>query len=1236
MKKIVLSCLYFLVITGTAFSQLYKAPDLYKATPQTPNASSLGRFGTYQVNYNTGLADISIPVWEVSSGKISFPVKLSYHPSGVKVNDISSWVGTSWSLIAGGNITRAVVGRPDEYQDGFIHPATVLRTAASIDQTNFTDHNYLKDIEYGIKDVEPDRFSYRYPGGSGQFYYNRDKTTIINLPYDKEIIAPNLTGNILTITSKDGTLYRYGKTLGGVDCLESSFVEVGDQSGCCTFPVNWLLTAIISSDKKDTVEFKYVANTGFYTADIVHSFTLYTNHQGNSDVVFPPAGTNSLQAKNIDNSYTEQKLSEIVFRNGKIVFETVQDRTDIANEKRLSAVKVYSKDPLSGNYSLVKNVSLYHNYFAGGERLRLDSVKTIGVANENLTHKFSYNVTPLPARLSFQRDWWGYYNGAIGNVNLIPPVHIAEGTGFFDFYTGNNREVNASYTQAGILNRIDYPTGGYTEFEYEPNKYLEGVTEKLAGGVRVKQIRSFTDAGIPAFKKTLVYPYGQVNIGPGFSYLSQAQTIKRIVNVVGLDGNGLPICPPMGGPESIVLNNVSANPVISMTDYDGNSIFYNTVTEYDGDLATNNGYTEYNYNNFSDNVVNYVPPGKTFKENNLWRRSQLLSKYVKDKNGVILSSTVNTYTDVQNTLFQDVGLLVGTAFLVHSYSCVGATNTCGYANCTPYDLVPRFIITNYAIRTGLRKLLSSTEYTYDQSNTANSITRTTNYTYSASNNEPSVVSSTNSKGETISLKSMYASDYTLPTATGSNEVEGIKNLKNNNILTTPVESYQQLQASGNPLKTTAANINSFNLSSPTPTESFFLENPSPLTDFTPSSVSGTVLSKDSRYASRLKFLLFDSRNNLLQQQKTNDVISSYLWDYLSTYPVAEIQNAAYTDIAYTSFEADGKGNWSFTGIPGMDPLAVTGKKVYDPSLGALNKNISTAGSYIVSYWSKTGAKNVNGITATTGRNINGWIYYEHRLTLAVNGTVTVSGTGVIDELRLYPDNALMSTYTYNPLIGLTSQCDANNRISYYEYDALNRLVLVRDQDKNILKKICYNYAGQPEACGYYYSTSQNGAFTRNNCPAGQTGGTVIYTVPAGSYTSTVSQAAADQLAQNDVTANGQAYANANGTCTLAPCSYSMSSGYTLLTSNITNNGTTASGYFVFSSFGPMQPGTTYSVASINGGCKPSGTRTFSVVTGGRTWNVSIFPSGQMTWQMTSGTAVPANTSIAWNSFTYNL
>lgn len=164
--------------------------------------------------------------------------------------------------------------------------------------------------------------------------------------------------------------------------------------------------------------------------------------------------------------------------------------------------------------------------------------------------------------------------------------------------------------------------------------------------------------------------------------------------------------------------------------------------------------------------------------------------------------------------------------------------------------------------------------------------------------------------------------------------------------------------------------------------------------------------------------------------------------------------------------------------------------------------------------------------------INGWTYYQHKIT--GSSSVTISGTGIIDELRLYPFGSLMTSYTYQPLAGLTSQCDINNRISYYEYDVLNRLTAVRDQDKNVLKRICYNYAGQPENCMSYANTAQSGNFTRNNCGSDYIGGTVTYTVPAGTHFSTVSQSHADSLATADVNANGQTYANTNGSCTCNP------------------------------------------------------------------------------------------------------
>lgn len=56
------------------------------------------------------------------------------------------------------------------------------------------------------------------------------------------------------------------------------------------------------------------------------------------------------------------------------------------------------------------------------------------------------------------------------------------------------------------------------------------------------------------------------------------------------------------------------------------------------------------------------------------------------------------------------------------------------------------------------------------------------------------------------------------------------------------------------------------------------------------------------------------------------------------------------------------------------------------------------------------------------------------------------------------------TYTYRPLTGLTSETNPKGISTYYEYDDMGRLICVRDHNNKIIRRICYNYNGQPESC----------------------------------------------------------------------------------------------------------------------------------------------------------------------------
>lgn len=298
----------------------------------------------------------------------------------------------------------------------------------------------------------------------------------------------------------------------------------------------------------------------------------------------------------------------------------------------------------------------------------------------------------------------------------------------------------------------------------------------------------------------------------------------------------------------------------------------------------------------------------------------------------------------------------------------------------------------------------------------------------------------------------------------------------------------------------------------------------------PSQISKSVLANPQE--TEITFNAYDSTGNILQATPKSGIVSSYIWDYKNSYPIAQISNAANTQAAHTSFEADGKGNWNnYTGTITTATTAATmpptGNKYYSLTTTAtLSKTgIISGKKYIVSYWSKNGAYSIIGGTNTsiTGKLINGWTYYEHTVT-ATTTTITISGTGSIDEIRLYPSDAQMTTYTYQPLIGLSSQCDLNNRISYYEYDALGRLRVIKDQDKNVLKKVYYNYAGQPVQVDppanvtvtiTNYTNLSGFIATYTNASTGQqltqitipSTGNITATVPPGTYNITVSRSA---------------------------------------------------------------------------------------------------------------------------------
>jgi hypothetical protein len=437
----------------------------------------------------------------------------------------------------------------------------------------------------------------------------------------------------------------------------------------------------------------------------------------------------------------------------------------------------------------------------------------------------------------------------------------------------------------------------------------------------------------------------------------------------------------------------------------------------------------------------------------------------------------------------------------------------------------------YGMYSGRVHLSQTYERTYKPGYPLQYLQTGTSYVYNYEHNyEPNNISITQSNGDVVYKSIKYTSDYS-----GG----PITTLVQNNIVSLPIASFNRVSKAGLGSYDLGENVTEFTALingdiKPYRTLERRLTQPSG-SALVPYQGPGTDISnyKITRTSA------YDAAGNQVGLTDEGGRKITNIYEHNDKFLVASIINAdpVVDRPAYTSFETTSFGGWVFNGGSGnySTANAVTGARSLLLSSYALSATLNSAKPYIVSFW----ATNSNiSVTASatlvkSAPTINGFTYYEYEVPQG-NSAVSVSGNSTIDELRLYPKNARMSSTTYDALIGKTTECDANNRITYYEYDNLGRLRFIKDEYRSIVKMYEYNNvsAAKQNGCpGVYYNRLVSEVFTRNNCGAGYLPGRKVYSIAANTYSSTLSQADADAQAENFLLANGQAFANANAICT---------------------------------------------------------------------------------------------------------
>lgn len=671
---------------------------------------------------------------------------------------------------------------------------------------------------------------------------------------------------------------------------------------------------------------------------------------------------------------------------------------------------------------------------------------------------------------------------------LINSSNVTVAATGFNSYTGLISNGDGTFSPSAMLNQR-LPVGNYTlkltiggnvvdknspfytiiaTWSKPSDNIGDGIRYKFGGGLRIRNISNYTSTGVLATSMDYIYHFSADSNNNGVPEIYS--TGKAMDRPHYFEGD------LQNAPHTTYLTS-DAN-CGSEVGYDSVIIQQNKIRHleaFNNTCYRSNLYNTHIYNDIQMMPVGYAPlpsrsmpglglPGDLLNQDIFFDyKPQGIKDFTDNANGRMVKSVDYQY-DPATDKYKVIKLVQNT----YTYSGTGiqgiiwADRMLAAGNGQFYlcfkGLPAMYGLTNY-FYPALRSVAVLPAMTIEKTYTAaDSLSDTTTYTYN-SKNQLKTKTTINSKGETLTESYTHPLDFS-SVAAGNPLSNAIISLKNNNNVSPVIEQYVQKKASsGSLIGTIQATLRSYRPGNNLPDTVWAAELSQPSTVFSPLNTSGTSLTKDASYKPQLIFSKYDVSGNIVAQQRNQDVKNVYLWNYFNAYPICQIINADSADIAYTSFEADSPGNWiigagSFTNTGGM-----TGSKYYALSSGAsISKSgLNAVKNYIVTYWSRSGSLTVNGVTASSSYSKGSWTLYQHKLAASTTA-VTISGTGVqIDELRLMPVDAQMTTYTYIPLIGKSSVCSVDNIVTYYEYDSFGRLLRIRDMDNNILKQYQYQY-----------------------------------------------------------------------------------------------------------------------------------------------------------------------------------
>ena len=942
----------------TTMGPLVAAQDLGPVAIPSPNAAAIERFTNIPVNHYTGVPGISIPLYTIAIQDAEIPIVMRYHAVGIRPNEFPSWVGLNWALDAGGQITREVKWHEDERNNlgrntdftfnlGYYYNGNELNDN---DWSSFADLSIYNDLN-SLKDTEPDIFHFSFPGASGEFFLGPDGKWRVRsennvrvdfdeqdiVPYDPAQSSPVLRRNIIlkfTLVLDDGTQFVFGGTREAIEFTRPPNPE-RDQGPVAT---TWRLTEVITLDGR-TIHLEYERNKDdlilqpFYNYAIDDRDLLSGNGPGcTSTNTTPSYGSRVIEPSYLARIYTQHEeltfssksseslpLDVSAISNLNLQTQYNDAYEDIAIRPTSNATSTYhglsNSNPKAPGRTLTKIVIdrkssqgsfqdmtidfLYNDEVANPTRL-LPLRVTIAADCRNCTRVYDLayydHAVVLPGYTTQRVDHWGYYNASEPVLPQFPNTEsILTDPAILNAYVASRDATNDPLLyEQDMLKTITYPTGGTSQFRYEPHTYStvlrrvpltngnggvvgfshiaieDQTTIKRAGGLRIAQIETQSEIGPNVIRN---YTYGKDYQPATPSTLSSGQlqnpplylkefTLQNGSTVVGTR-KVFSISPilPLKGTEA---SHVVYEEVVENTNGSGSNYYKYSITK-EGDRADEAPVNSIGNDYYDELTSLHLERGK------------LLESTIFTEAGDKREENFYTYNDA-TIRFDDK---------VRSRS-FGSDTYCGDAAYSEQGVASYLYYYNYFLKTHQK-------VTYGQLGGA--LTTRVDYEYGGPVDRLiKAQTTTDSEGEEKRQTYTYAFELsTAPEGTCTLVYDKLK-CQNNLRALREENTFQD-----NVLTTTLQHdYGDFGV---TDLGTFLIKKSE-----TKSAYGSNILSTDITYDN------YDLRGNLLQYTPRSGVVTSYLWGYERTRPVARVEGASYSAVtsSLTATQLSSLDNYTLT------------------------------------------------------------------------------------------------------------------------------------------------------------------------------------------------------------------------------------------------------------------------------------------------------------------------------------